>query len=407
MVTVTLLDFIGENTKEFFDALPKDDEDVTVEINSPGGSADAGMAIFNKLNDLGGKITVDIMGMAASAASMVAMAGDIIKIRDNARIMIHNPFSFTGGDAKQLQKTADELTKLESQVADIYALRTGIKKDKILTMMKDETWLTADQAVKQGFATEKVKSSAPKAKNYFNEMSQIGYANIPEDYKQSYIEFNQKEQEKIMIKAVMGQLGVEKETDVLAKIKELQAVETITITNTVDNDNAVIMRLQADISTQKTTFEKALTELSAQNQTNTDFRKVSARENAEKTIKEMISGGVDKKPYLTPAQKDGAMALYDASVIANDPTIFDNYVETTKAGGVNKQALELLETTGHGGDGRNVKGKGDPEALYMARVDEVMIEQKCDFTAADAWVRANEADFTAKYEAHMKEKNEK
>lgn len=390
MVTVTLLDFIGENTDEFFASLPKDNEDVTVEINSPGGDASAGLAILNKLNDLGGEITIDIMGMAASAASLIAMAGDKILIRDNARMMIHNPFTFTGGDSKQLKKSAEELEKLELQVANIYANRTGLELKTILKMMSETTWLDAKQAVKKGFATELVKSETPKPKNFYNKMVQIGYANVPDEYRENYIEFHAKQVEAQMLTEIRKQLGIPEDGDVEKAIKKMQEnLESLTGSIPNPDDNKAVLLLTGQVKD----LELALATMAQNNAENTGFRKETKRTNAQSQVDKLV-----QDCYLLPAQVDGAMAIYDVSETAGKSEIFNSYLENVKAGGVNQTALSLQNKTGSGGDGRQIQGDGDPEALYMARLDIVASERKIDDVAADVWIRENEPQLAEAYD---------
>ena len=103
-----------------------------VYINSPGGDIFAGFSLYNILNrHPATKKNVHIDGLAASAASVVAMAGDTIKMPENATLMIHNAWTYTGGGAEDLRRTADELDRINDQIAGIYAARTGKEKDEI------------------------------------------------------------------------------------------------------------------------------------------------------------------------------------------------------------------------------------------------------------------------------------
>lgn len=143
---------------------------LSVRINSPGGHVFEGVAIYNALADRDAKTTIYVDGIAASAASVIAMAGLVpgneLVMRQGAQLMIHPPMSDTwGGTAKDHEKSADMLAQLEEQIAQIYAVRTGMNVEEIRTMMAAETWLTADDAVSFGFATrvedtEKQRQSA-------------------------------------------------------------------------------------------------------------------------------------------------------------------------------------------------------------------------------------------------------
>lgn len=128
------------------------DADVTVRINSPGGSVTEGQAMYNALLRHKGKVTVEIDSLAASMGSYIAMAGDEIHIAENAMLMIHNPWSIAIGDAAEMRKTADVLEKFQGSAAEVYAKRSGQDAADVLQMMTDETWLTAKDAVELGFA---------------------------------------------------------------------------------------------------------------------------------------------------------------------------------------------------------------------------------------------------------------
>lgn len=129
---------------------------VNVEINSPGGDVFAGLAIYNALKSSGKEIVVKVMGVAASAASLIAMAGDKIIMPKNTFMMVHNPWSFAMGNADELRDTADTLDKIGASLQATYVSRTGQSEDKIKELLSKDTWLTADESLELGFATEVV-----------------------------------------------------------------------------------------------------------------------------------------------------------------------------------------------------------------------------------------------------------
>ena len=131
---------------------------LNVYINSPGGDIFAGFSIYNILQRHKAEKTVHVDGLAASAASVVAMAGDVIKMPENATMMIHNAWTYTSGGAEELRRTADELERLNGQIADIYAARTGKDKDEIAAMMSAETWMSGQEAKEAGFADELIEN---------------------------------------------------------------------------------------------------------------------------------------------------------------------------------------------------------------------------------------------------------
>lgn len=139
-------------------------DEVDVEINSPGGDVFAGLAIYNGLRASGKKINVKVLGLAASAASLVAMAGDTIEMPENAFMMIHNPWGFAMGGADEMRNTADVLDKIGTGLVSTYAKRTGKTDQEIAALLDAETWMTAQEAVDAGFATSVTPALAVKAR---------------------------------------------------------------------------------------------------------------------------------------------------------------------------------------------------------------------------------------------------
>ncbi len=128
------------------------DVDVTVNINSPGGDVFEGLAIYNLLREHKGKVSVNIIGLAASAASFIAMAGDEIRIGRAAFLMTHNAWLIAMGNRNDLREIADWLEPFDMTLADIYAHRTGIDIDDIVKQMDAETWIGGREAVDKGWA---------------------------------------------------------------------------------------------------------------------------------------------------------------------------------------------------------------------------------------------------------------
>lgn len=120
-------------------------------VNSPGGDVFDGVAIYNALRRFEGKKTIHVDGLAASAASLIIMAGDEIRCAHNAQIMIHDPWAFAMGSATDLRATADLLEQTGETLVDTYAKRTKAKAADIRQWMKDETWMDAATALERGF----------------------------------------------------------------------------------------------------------------------------------------------------------------------------------------------------------------------------------------------------------------
>jgi ATP-dependent Clp protease protease subunit len=132
---------------------------VTVNLNSPGGDFFEGVAIFNLLRQHQAKVTVQILGLAASAASVIAMAGDEILMGEGSFLMIHNAWTVAIGNRHDLAQAAQTLEPFDAAMANLYAKRTGISQDAAATLMDRETWIGSDQAVADGFATGLIDGS--------------------------------------------------------------------------------------------------------------------------------------------------------------------------------------------------------------------------------------------------------
>ncbi|WP_404291530.1 head maturation protease, ClpP-related [Microvirga sp. RSM25] len=167
---LVLYGFVGDNywdegftATEVLEALAEvgRETDVTVRVNSGGGYVTDGLAIYNALSAHKGHVTVQVDAIAASSASLIAMAGDTIRMRAGSLMMIHDPSGITYGTADDHAKAKDALDKMATQMASIYAERAGKDTDEVRETMKAELWLTAEEAVEEGYADE---SDSAKAK---------------------------------------------------------------------------------------------------------------------------------------------------------------------------------------------------------------------------------------------------
>lgn len=165
--TIEIFDVIGEDywtgegvTAKFVAAKLREfgGEDIQVYINSPGGDMFEGLSIYNLLREYPGQVTTKILGMAASAASVIAVGGDTIHIGASAFYMIHNAWTLAAGNRHEFRAMADYLEPFDKAMAEIYVARTGIELGKIQTMLDAETWITGTDAVEQGFADELLAS---------------------------------------------------------------------------------------------------------------------------------------------------------------------------------------------------------------------------------------------------------
>ena len=136
----------------FKNDLYADSGDVTVWLNSPGGDCVAAAQIYNMLKEYPGNVTIKIDGIAASAASLIAMAGDNILMSPVSMMMIHNPLTMAVGNADDMQKAAEMLNEVKDSIINAYELKTGLSRAKLSHLMDDETWMNAVKAVELGFA---------------------------------------------------------------------------------------------------------------------------------------------------------------------------------------------------------------------------------------------------------------
>lgn len=161
----------GENTITIFDVIGEDwwgdgvsanriaaalrslgGDDVTVHINSPGGDMFEGLAIYNLLREYQGKVTVKVLGLAASAASIIAMAGDEVQIGRGAFLMIHNAWIVAAGNRNDFREYADYLEPFDKAMADIYAARSGMPVEEIQSLMDKESFIGGGDSVEKGLA---------------------------------------------------------------------------------------------------------------------------------------------------------------------------------------------------------------------------------------------------------------
>lgn len=164
--------------KMFHDELAAYSGDVTVRINSPGGDVFAGIAIYNALVEHDGKITIKVDGLAASIASLISMAGDDIVMLPGSMMMVHQPWTVAMGNADEMAKVSADLKKIGESMIPIYTNRTGLSEERVLELLKDETYMTGAEAVELGFATEAVEAKTSMSASIKNA---INYATSVKD----------------------------------------------------------------------------------------------------------------------------------------------------------------------------------------------------------------------------------
>lgn len=138
----------------FREDLEAEDGDVTVWINSPGGNVFAAAEIYTMLKEYSGAVTVRIASIAASAASVIAMAGDQVQMSPTALLMIHDPSTIAMGNAKDMEKAIETLNEVKESIINAYTAKTGLRHNKVAELMESETWMNAKKALDLGFCDE-------------------------------------------------------------------------------------------------------------------------------------------------------------------------------------------------------------------------------------------------------------
>ena len=146
----------------FREDLESDQGDITVWINSPGGNVFAAAEIYTMLRDYAGTVTVKIASIAASAASVVAMAGDRVLMSPTALLMVHDPSTIAMGNARDMEKAIETLNEVKESIINAYAAKTGLRHNKIAELMSNETWMNSRKALDLGFCDEILYENKPQ-----------------------------------------------------------------------------------------------------------------------------------------------------------------------------------------------------------------------------------------------------
>ena len=140
--------------KLFKDELMSGSGPITIWLNSPGGDCIAASQIYSMLMDYAGEVTVKVDGIAASAASVIAMAGTKVLMAPTALMMIHNPMTLAWGDRSEMTKAIEMLDEVKESIVNAYEIKTGLSRAKISHLMDAETWMNANKAIELGFADD-------------------------------------------------------------------------------------------------------------------------------------------------------------------------------------------------------------------------------------------------------------
>jgi len=153
----------GVSAKDFIQSI-RDLEDINLTIHSPGGEVADGLAIYNAIKRHRGKVVAKVDTMAASMASVIALAADEVEIAENGFFMVHAPWIITGGNADELEKMAEDMRKFEDKLVNVYEKETNLNEEEVRSLLKEDSYLFADEAVELGFADRAVAAVKAAAK---------------------------------------------------------------------------------------------------------------------------------------------------------------------------------------------------------------------------------------------------
>lgn len=303
---------------------------IELRINSPGGSVFDGYAIYNLLKEHKASVHVKIDGLAASIASVIAMAGDTIEMPENAMMMIHDPSGIVIGTASDMRKMAEALDKIKAGIMASYRSKTGMNDEKLGRLMSDETWFTAKEAVLLGFSDK--MTGEEKVENAFNEKAAGAFArfkNVPAQVLNvvsisNHSNKHKKENEKMEITAeflkkdhpqIVAALISEAITGAFLKEKHADVVEALVKGAREEAATAERDRIQAVLASSMPGHEGLVNTLAFDGETTAEQAAVQILA-AEKKVRENVKGKIEAdsiKPmnHAEPPANDGDQAADD------------------------------------------------------------------------------------------------
>ena len=310
VVEISIYDEIGDygtSAKQFIDDLKSvGSKDITIRMNSVGGSVFDGLAIYNVLRSHQGYVKVKIEGLSASIASIIALAGDDIEMAENGFFMIHNPFGKSMGGADDMRKTADLLDKIKQELINIYANKTQLSEETISSMMDEETWLTSQEAKEMGIIdgiTEPIKIAASfdfskftnvdakEVNNRLQLITNIKKTKMTEELKSW---FNGVKEE--IVNAVKGEV-----------VAEAPAKEEVSV---VLSDNEEIVNKLTDLSNEKEELTSIISE------------KETCISELENKVSEMEAELAKLNATETKVEADNDPAINETDVVVNEWDVF-------------------------------------------------------------------------------------
>ena len=180
------------NSHDIAEVLDDVDKDIVIRLNSPGGDAFQGIEIYNYLKNHSSHITIEVTALAASAASIIAMAADELIMSKGASLMIHEAATIAIGNKADVKKTLNALETVDASIVEVYKGKTGLDNEEIEQLMTDETWFTAQDAVDKGFADKtkgKVETPKEAQENVEDNSEMMAMKNEIEDLKKQLVDF--------------------------------------------------------------------------------------------------------------------------------------------------------------------------------------------------------------------------
>lgn len=221
----------------FREELKQHKSNLVVKINSPGGDVFAGISIYNALREFEHEVTIQVDGIAASIASVIAMAGDKIIMSPGSMMMIHKPWTMAIGDANEMDKVKEVLNSIEKSIVPIYSSRSGKSNEEIEALLEAETWMTATEAVEQGFADEAVEAKKSNFSDLLKNLVSQPAFNMAatEQSMKSLVE-------KIKAEAIKGEDNVptDEPTTVETDVEVVEEAETTEVTEPVALGDVVV-----------------------------------------------------------------------------------------------------------------------------------------------------------------------
>ena len=304
----------GITAQNFIDEIKEyEDTELNIHINSLGGEVFEGMAIYSIIQRRKAKTTVYIEGIAASIASVIALAADEVIMSENSLLMIHNAWGGTQGEAKDMRKQAEILDKITNEIAEVYVKKSGIPYNEVIRMMDEETWLTAEEAVALGLV-DSISEPIKVAAKY--DVSK--YKNITNKKVEQILSLTKKRE--IKMTEELKTWFNSKVEEIIAKVKDSKDVETVESVNVEVKlaDNEEIMNKFSDLDGTISKLNNSIGELEGEKET-----LIAEVERMNALLSKADAKGTD-------VSTDGDPSVVENKVVDINASFFDNLVGMIK-----------------------------------------------------------------------------